>query len=49
MLALFAAAGASVACEALQTTAAGEPEAFPADIYPVRSWAVHWPAPDAAE
>ena len=30
----------------VQTTTEGHAEAFPADIYPVRTWALRWPAAD---
>mmetsp|Transcript_24438 Transcript_24438/g.75371 ORF Transcript_24438/g.75371 Transcript_24438/m.75371 type:complete len:126 (-) Transcript_24438:22-399(-) len=40
--ALFALAGATVTLSAKQTTAAGAAEAFPPDIYPVRSWALRF-------
>ena len=45
--ALFSLAGATVARYALQSTTEGHPEAFPADIYPVRTWALRWPAANA--
>ena len=40
MEALLALSGADLICTALQPTA-GE-DAFPADIYPVRSYALRW-------
>ena len=46
--ALFDDAGATVVDERQQTTAAGDAEAFPDDIYPVLTWALKWPPAAAA-